>query len=89
MVGVVILLSLVFLFPCTTTGAAPGEKSFAVLHGRKQMDAEDFRFHAIRGRAYDTFSRTHSGNTVLGFTHHGMWVRHHGMWVRLISSRGQ
>ena len=43
-------------------GAAPGETGYASLRG-KQLDflnAEDFRCHAIRGRAIQTFSRTHS-----------------------------
>ena len=43
-------------------GAGPGEKAYATLsRGGELHDAEDFRFHAIRGKAYDTFSRTHSG----------------------------
>jgi len=44
------------------SSAAPGETGYASLRG-KQLDflnAEDFRCHAIRGRAIQTFSRTHS-----------------------------
>jgi len=44
------------------SSAAPGETGYASLRG-KQLDflnAEDFRCHAIRGRAIQTFSLTHS-----------------------------
>jgi len=47
------------------SSAAPGEKGYAAISSRpldfmNDLNAEDFRFHAIRGRAYTTFIRLQS-----------------------------